>query len=244
MISVCMATYNGEKFIRQQLSSILEQIDRNDEIIISDDGSTDSTLAVITSFNDNRIKVFNNAEKVRNEQYKFQNVTENFENCIKRAKGDYIYLADQDDKWSDEKVQVCQKALETYTLVISDCSIIDENNKTLIVSYFQWNNSKPGIFKNVFFKNSYLGCCMAFRKELIKKILPMSSFIIPHDVWIGTLAEYYGKVLFLNKSLVYYRRHGGNASPSGNKSTNKLFFKVRYRALLLTSLFKRIYNWK
>ena len=89
MISVCMATYNGEKYIEEQLKSILSQLGENDEVIVSDDSSTDNTLAIVESFNDVRIKIFPNN--------KFHSPIFNFENALKQATGDYIFLSDQDD---------------------------------------------------------------------------------------------------------------------------------------------------
>ena len=97
MISVCIATYNGEKYIKQQLLSILKQIKVNDEIIISDDHSTDKTFNIIKSFNDTRIKFFLNN--------KGKGYTRNFENALEKAHGDIIFLSDQDDIWIDNKVE-------------------------------------------------------------------------------------------------------------------------------------------
>ena len=91
MISVCIATYNGEKYIKEQLLSILPQLGKKDEVIISDDHSTDNTLDIVKGLNDNRIKiVMNNREK---------GYTSNFENALSYAIGDYIFLSDQDDIW-------------------------------------------------------------------------------------------------------------------------------------------------
>jgi len=94
-ISVAIATYNGEKFIQRQLQSILEQLDENAEIIISDDGSSDNTLTVIKNFNDKRITVLRNPEK---------GLIKNFENALKHTTGNIIFLADQDDVWVKGKV--------------------------------------------------------------------------------------------------------------------------------------------
>lgn len=95
MISVCMATYNGEEYIKEQLESILCQLGEMDEIIISDDGSTDNTLNIIESYNDSRIKIHINTGK--------HGFVYNFENALQKAKGEYIFLSDQDDIWLPEK---------------------------------------------------------------------------------------------------------------------------------------------
>ena len=90
MISVCMATYNGEKYLREQVGSILTQLGENDELVVSDDGSTDSTIDILKSYNDPRIKIFINTGR--------HGVNSNFENALRHADGDYIFLSDQDDK--------------------------------------------------------------------------------------------------------------------------------------------------
>lgn len=95
MISVCMAAYNGEKYIKDQLSSILKQIGPNDEVVISDDGSKDKTKNIVDSLNDTRIRYVENRNK--------HGFTHNFENALRLAQGDYIFLADQDDIWLDNK---------------------------------------------------------------------------------------------------------------------------------------------
>ena len=99
MISVCMATYNGEKYIRQQICSIISQIGEGDEVIISDDGSTDSTLDTIRSMADSRIRIVKGPCR--------RSPTLNFENALSHAQGDYIFLADQDDVWLPGKVSAC-----------------------------------------------------------------------------------------------------------------------------------------
>ena len=95
MISVCMATHNGERFIREQIVSILRQLGPMDEVVVSDDSSTDGTTQVLRSLSDGRIRILHHQPR---------RITDNFENALKSAKGDYIYLADQDDIWVDGRV--------------------------------------------------------------------------------------------------------------------------------------------
>ena len=125
MISVCIATYNGEKYIKAQLESILAQIGQDDEIIVSDDNSTDNTISEIESLNDNRIKVKKNRKTIKKEsQHKvFQlmdKIRLNFENALVEAKGDYIFLADQDDIWKEDKVKSILKMLEDLEIKEGD----------------------------------------------------------------------------------------------------------------------------
>ena len=96
-ISVCIATYNGERYIREQLDSILSQLSLDDEVIISDDGSKDSTIEIISSYLDSRIKVFKNNGK--------HGYVGNFENALNHSSGDFIFLSDQDDIWELQKIE-------------------------------------------------------------------------------------------------------------------------------------------
>ena len=223
-ISVCIATYNGEKYIKEQLNSILPQLGVNDEIIISDDRSTDSTLSIINSFNDERVKIFVNKNK---------GIVKNFENALMHASGDYIFLADQDDVWLSEKVSLSIAGLEHNNLVVTNCKVTDENLKEINPSYFKLNDSKKGFFKN-FYRSSYLGCCLAFKKELLDDILPIpNNLFLYHDWWIGYIADIKYKVRFIETPCMLYRRHDFNMSTTGSKSKQSLWKKFRDRFQLL-----------
>ena len=158
MITVCIATFNGEKYIREQLNSILFQLSLQDEVIVSDDGSTDNTISIIKSFNDNRIKIIDGVHRY--------SPTLNFENALKEAKGDYIFLADQDDVWKDDKVKICLKWLQHYDCIISDAEVTDENLNITSPSLYQLMNIKSGRVYNILYKNGYTGCCMAFTRRV------------------------------------------------------------------------------
>lgn len=207
-ISVCMATYNGEKFISEQVQSILIQLPLDAEFIISDDGSTDETKNIVNSFNDSRIKFIKNTTG-------FKGPVGNFSNALSNAKGDFIFLADQDDVWLNGKLKRHLELMQQYKLVISDAIVINENNEVLIESYFKMRRSKSGFINN-FLKNSYVGCCMSFHKSLIQKALPFPKYIYMHDWYIGLIAELQGNVFFCDERFLLYRRHSSNASPTSS----------------------------
>lgn len=230
MVSVCIATYNGEKFIKEQIESILPQLNDGDEIIISDDSSTDGTLGIVESFCDNRIKILS--------KQKYHSPIYNFENAIRNANGDYIFLCDQDDVWLPDKVELMVYRLYTYDLVVSDCKIVDANLNIICNSFFSSNSSGTGFLKNLM-KNTYLGCCMAFRKDILNYVLPFPSKIAMHDIWIGLSVELNGRPYFIDAPLSFYRRHGNNVSFSSEKSEYSLFFKIRYRLEMLFYLLRR-----
>jgi len=230
MISVCMATFNGACFISHQLDSILIQLSIEDEIIISDDNSTDNTVELIQSYNDERIKLFINPQK---------GIISNFENALNQSSGEYIFLSDQDDVWCKGKVDKMIHVLQNVDLVVTDAIVVDEFGNEMTNSFFEVNNTKPGFIRNII-NPSYLGCAMAFKKEVKRYILPFPSDIPMHDIWIGSLVALMGNVIFLNDKLILYRRHGKNASFSGEKSLAPLAKKISYRVVLLTLLLKRI----
>lgn len=230
MISVCMATYNGERYLRGQVSSIIKQLGTDDEIVVSDDKSTDSTLEIVRSFNDSRIRIVE-GPAMGHPRY-------NFENALNHCKGDYIFLCDQDDVWNDNKVKVFMEFLNTHDLVVSDCSVIDGTGHEIAPSF---QAEKPSIqygFWNNLVKNHYLGCCMAFRKELLGVILPFPSKISQHDIWIGLCAEAFDfKIRFIPDKLMGYRRYDNNFSQGSTDFS--LYFKLSSRAYFCLMIMKR-----
>ena len=224
-ISVCMATYNGEKYVKEQLDSILTQLQPTDEIIISDDGSSDGTLMIIESFNDSRIKLINNNFR--------KGITGNFENALNHVTGEHIFLSDQDDVWLPNKIALNIEALKYNDLVVSNCNVVDENKNVITYSYFKLANSGKGFLKN-FYRSSYLGCCLAFNRKVLEKVLPIpSSLPLFHDWWIGFIADTNYRVEFIETPCMLYRRHDSNVSPTTSKSKRPLYKKFFDRFQLL-----------
>lgn len=231
-ISVCMATYNGEKYIYEQLKSILNQLNTNDEVILSDDYSTDNTIEIIKSFNDSRIRIiFNENEK---------GYTSNFENALKHAQGDIIFLSDQDDVWMDGKVESMVEKLLSSDLVVSDVEIVDENLNLIEPSHFKLHKVKTGFMHN-FLATRYIGASMAFKKEVLKKALPFpkQKKLCAHDYWLTIIGEAYFKVELIENPTLKYRRHLSNASTGGDKSKNSLWQKLINRAYSFIALVGR-----
>lgn len=235
MTSVCMATYNGERFIKEQIDSILFQLSPDDELIISDDGSTDRTLEIIASYNDKRIKVLHHKKNPEIAKIKhsrnFYYATENFENALKEARGDYIFLSDQDDVWMSEKKDTMIAALKQNNAdcVMCNFSLIGAEGDGTGELGFQ----KCPKLKNVFSKiiqSRVIGSSMAFRKSLLYFALPFPKNLIAHDLWIGCLAK---KMIFIDEPLTSYRRYGGNVSSGIGKSPNSFFYKIIYRLKFL-----------
>jgi len=228
-VSVCMATCNGAPYIKEQIDSILVQLSENDELIISDDGSTDSTLEILHSYN-HQAKIL--------PARKFDHPARNFEHALRHCQNEIIFLADQDDIWHPEKIREMTEALQDSDLVVCDCRLVDDEHNVLVPSFFEANKSNHGLLSN-FIKSSFVGCCMAFHRRILDKALPFPEKISMHDQWIGLIAQKYFKVRFLPQIMVDHRRHSQNYSTTGGKSKNSLGKKVISRVKLAKMLLQR-----
>ena len=228
MISVCVATYNGEKFIREQIDSILCQLSSDDEIIVSDDGSTDGTIVIINCIGDKRIRIIEGPRK--------HSPTFNFENALKEAKGDYIFLADQDDVWKTNKVEVCMKWLQKYDCVVSDAEVTDSNLNPLYPSLYAIMQVRQGHIYNTVWKNGYTGCCMAFRLNILEASLPFPKDIPMHDIWIGNVAAYKYNVKFIPDKLILFRRHKETISCNGKGSKYSIWQQMKFRWSIIKNI--------
>lgn len=231
MISVCLATYNGERYLREQIDSILTQLGSKDELIISDDGSTDSTLDIISSYTDPRIKLLHNNSN--------HGINANFNNALCNATGDIIFLSDQDDIWLEGKVKECLKGLEDADCVIHNAIIKSSTNSESSSDFFQLVNAHKGIIHN-FIHNGYLGCAMAFKKEILKEALPIPNHSsMFHDVWIGNIAALKYKVIFLDFHGIIFRRHESTNSITFHRRMN-ISGIIKNRLSVATLLIKRL----
>lgn len=218
-ISVALAAYKGEDFIGEQLDSILSQLAPSDEVVISDDFPQGKTREIVAALaeNDSRIRYVEGPAK---------GLIMNFENAINNCTGDYIFLADQDDVWLPDKVEKVTEKLEAGAdLVLHNAMVTDGKLKIQDTSFFKSHGTKTGYLNNLV-KNSYMGCCMAFRKSLCKKIMPFPQNLPMHDQWIGLIAEKTGKVCLVEKPLILYRRHGNNVSGGQTSLKQKIMWRI------------------
>jgi len=223
MNSVCLATYNGSRYVEAQLRSILEQLSFEDEVLVADDGSTDNTVAIINAMGDPRIRWVAQGGKL--------GVVKNFERTISAAKGEFIFLSDQDDLWLTGKVDTILEAFSSnpeVTLVVSDAKVIDESGFVRADSFFeQRGNFAAGVLSNLI-KNKYLGCTLAFRRSMLEHFLPIPQDAPMHDMWFGLINDVYGKTHYIDQPLIAYRRHANNVSPSeGAPIMQKLVWRGR-----------------
>ncbi len=234
MISVCMAAYNGGRYIDEQIQSILRQLGSDDELIIIDDGSSDSTPSIVSASQkvDRRISLIHNETN--------RGVFFSFERALRLARGEIVFLSDQDDLWLEGKVQSMLEVFEKnpqVTLVSSDASVIDGQGNLLSESFFrQRGKFRSGVIATLL-KNKYLGCTLAFRRSMLSAILPFPRDIPMHDIWIGLVNALYGESYFIDRPLIAYRRHGANVSPGRHRGVNQM---IKWRWNLVKNVVRLI----
>lgn len=233
-ISVAMAYYNGKKYISEQMESILCQLGAEDEVVVSIDGASDGSDELLKQWakEDRRIRLTEGPG---------QGVVRNFEHAIRCCGGDVIFLSDQDDIWEKNKVKKVLWAFEKSgaAAVLHNALIVDaDGNPVDGPDLFTLRNSSTGIIKNLM-KNSYVGCCMAFRRELMPVILPVPEKMYMHDYWIGTAAKLTGRVALIKEPLLRYRRHGGNVTEMTHGSLKYMIIKRLNILRCLLALIKR-----
>jgi glycosyltransferase involved in cell wall biosynthesis len=226
-ISVAMAVFNGSRYIREQIESILIQLGVDDELVISYDESEDDTYEIISTLSsvDSRIKIFKNPGS---------GIVKNFENAIRLSKGEYIFLADQDDVWLDNKIKIVIEEFKRTNsdAIAHDYKLVNENLDPLNQkdkSGFELRGKSAGVLNNII-RLSYIGCCLAFKSKMVPHILPIPTEKRSHDWWIGTVTGLIGKFSKLDEKLIYHRIHMNNATP---KRRPPLTYQVRVRAIIL-----------
>lgn len=252
-VDILMATYNGEKYLKEQIDSILNQTHPNFSLHISDDKSSDSTRAILEEYasRDKRI--------VLHFQENNLGYIKNFEFLITKSTSKYIMLSDQDDVWLQNKVELTlQKIIqEKLDLVITDLEVVDKDINLIHKSYFHFSNMKlkSGLpLGNYLFRNPAVGCTLMFHSNLKNNILPFPELKHPyyvHDWYIYIIGEAYGKVGFLMIPLIKYRQHGNNnIGMHRTKKRNFEFIRtardinLKYRIAFCDELLKNVHNEK
>jgi glycosyltransferase involved in cell wall biosynthesis len=229
-VSVCVASYQGERYISLQLRSILGQLSADDEVILVDDGSEDGTCDKVFALRDHRVRVIRNPKN--------QGVLRSFETALSCSSGEIVFLSDQDDLWLPNKVET---VLEIFlhdpdlVLVASDAILIDENGTKIGDSFYaQRGRFRPGLWSNLLV-GKFHGCTMAFRSTLLRSALPFpAAKEVHHDTWIGCVnALIGGKTKYISEPLVAYRRHSTNVTGRIRLST---YERLKVRSLLVMGL--------
>jgi len=234
-ISIAMATHNGEKYIKEQLESIISQSMQPQEIIICDDCSTDKTIEIIESLNHPLIKLYRNVTKI--------GVTENFKKAVSLATDyNFIALSDQDDIWFKHKLETLYNSIAHYkesvipTIAYSDLILVDNNKMVINESFWNELNHHNHVhnFSTLLFGNFVTGHSILMNSAMKKELLLKPTDTILHDVWIAFIAFGFGKAVIINEPLAYYRQHQKNLNYNSKKVK---LSKTKERLLKLKMIF-------
>ncbi|KHJ36984.1 putative glycosyltransferase EpsE [Pedobacter glucosidilyticus] len=245
MISVALCTFNGEKFIKEQLDSILTQTIVPDEIIICDDNSKDRTIEIIenyiASLNNFNIKLFKNESNI--------GFVKNFEKCVQLCRGEYIFLSDQDDVWISTKVEKTLSFFNSYPhieMVFTNAYLVNEDLQTLNTNLFdtlkfnikeRTKHEFSNLFKILLKQYIITGATVCIKKKQIDFIIPIpiNKYQI-HDGWMGLIASFQKKLGFINECLIKYRQHPNQAI--GTKKNSPSLLINKNRALFIYNIIK------
>ncbi len=219
-VDILLATYNGEKYLQEQIESILNQTYTNFRLLISDDGSTDRTLDIVDEYvkKDDRIVTF--------KQKNNMGVVRNFEFLMQKVTSKYFMFSDQDDIWKKDKIEKSVKKIEEgFGLVYSDLEVVDNNLEVMYKSYwalkgFDKKVRKYNNFESLYLNNYITGCTIISKKEYIEKVLPIpkSTGYILHDYWLPIIVSQKAKLGYIDEPLIKYRQHKNNKIGSQKKS--------------------------
>ena len=229
--SVAMAVYNGEKYICEQIDSILKCMDDCDELVISYDKSTDRTKEIIDSYSqkDCRVRVIIN---------EVSGVQNNFNNAVTACMGKYIFLSDQDDLWIGDKInEVVRKFEQTGAdVVVHDGYMVNGQLQKLPGTIFERYGTYDHPIRNIV-KCTYWGCCMAFRADLRNVVCPFpNQGGVGHDWWLGIIAGFAGTIARLDKCLIMHRLHGENVSTEKRRALRVV---IMHRSWLIYLLLRK-----
>lgn len=215
-IDIVLATYNGERYISEQIDSIMAMSGFDDvinKIIICDDRSKDGTLHIVKS-------KIPSEKLIILENYNNENlgVIKNFERGILCSTAEFVMLSDQDDVWNEEKLDKYVSELKKMDadnplMIFSDLEVVDSKLKTLSKSFFDYQSTSISwgeTLNNILIQNIAPGCTMLFNRQLINKAFPLPEYCVMHDWWLLLVAKQFGEVKCINEPLIKYRQHENN----------------------------------
>ncbi|MDK1327188.1 glycosyltransferase family 2 protein [Arthrobacter sp. zg-Y1143] len=232
-VSVCMAAYRGEAYIKEQIDSILSELGQNDELIVVDDASGDGTVASVEAFSgDSRVRL------VRNERN--MGYVRTFDRAVGLARGEYIFLSDQDDVWMPGRLQRMLDALQESAVVATNFSILGEEDpgKRILLRSRDSRRNIRNIFAVIIGYRPYYGCGMAIRADALALFAPIPGYVFEsHDLWLAITANASGQMTHLDEPGLYRRLHDNNVTPSTRRPLYKI---LRARVLAFRMLAEAI----
>lgn len=232
LISIAVATYNGEKYVKEQIDSLLNLNYKNKEIIVSDDCSVDNTYKILEEYGDKITLLKNNGE---------HGLNNNFKNALKNCHGDYIALCDQDDIWESNKLELLLEHIDEFDLVHGGVSIINSDGeyhqlKGMHDSY-ELDKTQYSNFVDFIKENIILGCTCLIKKELLYKCLEIPEDVIYHDWWIVLNALKKGNgIVYLDKEIIKYRQHNHNTAFKTFNSLSWYDKKIKFNNYILKNM--------
>lgn len=219
-ISVAMATYNGEKYLIQQLDSVFEQTVLPNEIIIVDDCSTDNSWNLLQEYASSHtgIKLSRNPQNL--------GACQTFAQAISLCGSEYIVLADQDDVWLPNKLELLLKNIGDNMLIHSDAYLVDESLQIMTDTFKKGVMSQRN-FTDYLFANNVTGCTCLFRRELVDNFWPIPAGFYIHDHYLALCASYSGTIKYLPQPLIYYRQHAQNQIGENSRVNFDKFINAR-----------------
>lgn len=230
-LSVVMATYNGAKYISEQLDSILAQTLAPDEVIIVDDCSVDNTWEILNEYAhcNSKIKLYRNNINL--------GVVKSFEYALTLPSGEFVALADQDDYWLSDKLELLIKNIGANWLIHSDAYIVDANLNVISKSYNKLRPYHDNSLNMYLMRNNVTGCTVLLHRSLLKLALPFPPNVIMHDHYLALCARFCDKLTYLDLPLLKYRQHDQNVVGSGEvQSYSAMIANYRKYILFLDGL--------
>lgn len=232
MVQILLATYNGELYLREQIGSLLKQTEKQIEILIRDDGSTDGTLQIIQEM----CQKYPEQIKWIQDEKKCGSALRNFYALLSYADADYVMFCDQDDVWFENKVATTLEAMKQEEeksgqplLIYSDYIPTDADLNPIVIQKKsnQIDHAKLDV-NHLLVQNYVTGCTMMMNRALYENVLEYREEMLMHDWWIAIYAATFGRIMHLQEPLMYYRQHGGNCVGAVNvKSIRYIWKKLR-----------------
>lgn len=224
MVSIAMATYNGEKYIKEQIDSILNQTIQDFELVICDDCSTDGTIRILQEYaeNDKRFHIYQNEENL--------GFKKNFEKAITLCQGEYIALSDQDDIWMPNHLELLKTAIKDKALACGNADLIDKDGNSMGTTFWEQEafDSIPSsnldkAMSIILFRSPYQGAAMMVRRKLLEFALPIPHVYTYHDSWFALFACFCGGIACVEEPILKYRRIENSVTGLRNSKRSRYY---------------------
>jgi len=243
-VCILLATYNGERFLAEQLDSLMKQTYQNWKVLIHDDCSTDKTPEIIARY----AKRYPDNIELLDDKKCCGGARNNFAHLLEHARGEYIMFCDQDDVWKPDKIELTMKKMaeldQTFPdealLVHTDLEVADEQLHIINNSLWHFQNLIPQqrSLNNLLIQNNITGCSVMINRKLVRFSLPIPEGAMMHDWWIALVAASFGKIAYVDKATLLYRQHINNDTGAEKYAVKEFVHKAvsKYRRPVLATI--------